>query len=339
MKAAVISLTENGRVVSERIAGANICDTARYCLAKHCDDGAESFTDIEALTAELFGAFDALIFVCACGIAVRMTAPHIRSKQTDPAVIVVDDRGSFVIPILSGHLGGANAIAVRIAERIGAQAVVTTATDIGGSFSPDSFARANGLIIDDMDAAKAVAAAVLEGEPIGLVSEYECANIPDGLTVGEEARIGVYIGADRQKAPFPVTLRLIPKNIVLGIGCKRGTSAEAIVRAVLESGIDIERVCAVSTIDIKSDEPGLLEFCAGRGLELFTYTADELMSVSGDFGGSEFVRSVTGADNVCERSAVLCSGGRLVREKYAAHGVTAAAAEKPLVIDFERKII
>lgn len=341
MSIAIISLTEQGRLLSQRIQ-AVFPEPQRFCFHKYTDEAAESFTDLSALTAALFPKYRALIFIGACGIAVRMIAPHICSKQNDPAVLVVDLSGRFVIPLLSGHLGGANALANRLADAIGAQAVITTGTDVGGVFSPDSFAAANQLFLRDFSAAKEIAAAALHGEQIGLVSEYPCTNIPPELTCETTPRIGIYIGASA-KAPFEVTLHLVPRNLVLGIGCKRGTPEETIaaaVRSTLESGkISIERVCAAASIDLKSDESGLLSYCEKHRIPLHFYSAEELNAVSGDFTGSAFVQKTTGVDNICERSAVRCSGGRLILPKTAMNGVTAAVAEKPVVLDFERNLL
>lgn len=340
---AIISFTERGRLLSRRMAGA-LSDfyVKRFCFHTHADGDAESFFDTMSLTERLFKDCDALVFVSACGIAVRAVAGFISSKQTDPAVIVADDCGSFIIPILSGHLGGANELARLIANKLGAQAVVTTATDTGGRFSPDSFAAANDLLIDDLTAAKEIASAVLDGERVGVLCEYEHVNMPTELCGDTDCRAGIYIGS-AELTPFEITLKLIPKNVVLGLGCRRGTPLQAIENAVkvaLDSrGISFARVCAVASIDIKADEEGLLEFCKGHGLELYTYSAKELSAVNGDFTASDFVRKATGVDNVCERSAVKCSGGQLIMGKIAAEGVTVAAAEKPVLIDFERTML
>ena len=129
-----------------------------------------------------------------------------------------DEKGQNVISLLSGHLGGANELSRRLAELIGAQPVITTATDTGSHFSPDSFASANGLIITDMSAAKAAASAVLDGERIGLVSEYDCINVPEEVSPGADHPVGIFVGSAHRE-PFPVTLRLVPRNVVLGIGC------------------------------------------------------------------------------------------------------------------------
>ncbi|MDO4862646.1 MAG: cobalt-precorrin 5A hydrolase [Ruminococcus sp.] len=343
MKAAIISLTEQGRRLSFKIAAnAKFISSERFCFHSHSDIAAGSFDSLSFLVSDIFNEFDALIFICACGIAVRSVAPLLRSKTSDPAVVVIDDCGRFVIPVLSGHIGGANALAEKLAELIGAQAVITTATDVGGHFSPDSFAAANGLIITDMEASKAVASAVLDCERIGFFSAYEYVNMPDELTGSLECQTGICV-VNSDFKPFPVTLRLVPKNIVLGIGCKRGTDCDTIEKAVLAAlkaaDIAIERVCAAATIDIKSNEQGLLGFCKKYGFELHTYTASELAETEGDFSASDFVQSVTGVDNVCERSAVKCSGGKLVLRKTAADGVTVAAAEKPLILDFGKKVL
>ncbi len=341
---AVISLTECGRMLSERITDAlSEFEIRRYCFYKHTDVNAEQYDDLSALFARIFVDFDAIVFVCACGIAVRMTAPHIRSKAHDPAVIAADDRGQFVIPLLSGHLGGANELAKLLADAVGAQAVITTATDIGGQFSPDSFAKANDLLITDLDAAKAIAAAVLNNEKIGLSCAYPFRNLPPELAVTDDAEYGIVIADTTEFSPYPVTLHLIPKNIAVGIGCKKGTSAQKIKDAVQAAFADHHlsagRICKAASIDLKANEDGLLLFCDDFGITLHTYPAEELMRIKGDFVHSDFAEQVTGADNICERSAVMCAGGRMILRKTARDGVTVAAAEIPVDIDFERKLL
>ena len=338
---AIISLTESGRVLSETIAAnLNGYQIRRYCFYKHADEHAESFTDLSDLTASIFEKTDALIFLTACGIAVRMIAPLLKSKLTDPAVIAADQSGAFIIPLLSGHIGGANLLAKKIAEITGGTAVITTATDSGGLFSPDCFALQNNLLITDMDAAKEIAAAAVNGEQIGFQSDLPFQALPSPLTESGSLRCGIYVGTDTSISPFPLTLHLVPRNLVLGIGCKSGANQDDIQRAVKQAlqtqHLDFRRICAVSSIDLKADEPGLRVFCSSHDLPFSTYSADELMQVSGTFTASDFVRQVTGADNVCERSAVRCSGGRLIMRKYAFAGVTVACAEKQTVLRFER---
>lgn len=344
MNVSVISLTENGRQISWKIAeNLPLHKIHRYCFHKHTDRNSEIFSNLSDLVEKLFSSSDAIVFVCACGRAVRTVVPYIHSKLSDPAVIVIDDCEKFVIPVLSGHIGGANALAKQLADILEAQAVITTATDIGGHFSPDSFAAANDLILSDYNMAKQIAAAVLDGEKIGLVSEYECMNIPQDIVCGKGQEYGIYVGRNNTAKPFPMTLSLIPKNIVMGIGCKKGISSHAIAEtvksALKNADIPFERLYCAATIDLKSNEKGLLDFVDEYDIPLKFYSAEELMKIDGNFSASDFVKKVTGVDNVCERSAVKLSGGNIVMPKYAHNGVTVAAAEIPVIIDFEREML
>ena len=337
MRTAVISFTESGREISARLAGAE--NTVRFCFHKHTDENAETFTELSALIRDIFRQYDALIFVSSVGIAVRAVAPHIRSKLTDPAVLAVDDGGKFAVSVLSGHIGGANALTERVADVVGAIPVITTSTDVHGKFSPDMFAKNNDLVICDLGAAKAVAAAVLNGDEVGVKCGYPHSEIPAELTGNDSAQTGICISGNADDKPFETTLNLVPKNLIVGIGCKKGTACDSIISHILrvfsENRLDIRRVSAVATIDIKSEETGINELCKRFSLPLKTYTADELMNVDGKFAHSDFVEHTTGADNVCERAAV-CAGGTLIVKKNAGTGVTAAVAELPVYIDFER---
>lgn len=343
MKTAIISLTDNGRLLSRVIDNnSSYLECDRYSYYEHSDDDSTSFNSLKVLVTELFSLYDALIFICACGIAVRMIAPLINSKINDPAVIVIDESGKYVIPILSGHIGGANALSERLAETISAKAIITTATDTNGHFSPDSFAMANNLIISDLNAAKLIAAAVLHGEKTGIVTDYEFINLSDDIIIDNNCHTGIYVGCNDLK-PFPVTLSLIPRNIVIGIGCKRNTPTENIEKAIFfalnKANITFNRVICLSTIDIKANEKGLIEFCNTYNINLCAYSPQELMEVNGDFTSSVFVKSVTGSDNVCERSAIKYSNGKLLLKKTKCCGVTVAIAEHPIILDFGKKMI
>lgn len=292
---------------------------------------------LAAFTGAVFREADALVFVGACGIAVRAVAPHVRDKTTDPAVVSVDELARFVIPLLSGHIGGANALAVRLAEALGATAAVTTATDVNGRFSVDAWAAEQGLHMDDMKAAKAVSAAILEG-PVPLWSDFPVAGaLPPGVVMGETGPVGICISWRRQ-TPFGKTLLLVPRVVRLGIGCRRGTSwaaIHALVERVLEeNGVPREAVKSAASIDLKKNEPGLLAYCQRQGWPLRFYSASQLKAVEGAFSSSDFVRRTTGVDNVCERAAAL-GGGELIIKKTARNGVTVAAAVEGYEVRFD----
>lgn len=267
------------------------------------------------------------MFVGAAGIAVRAIAPHVRDKFSDPAVVSVDEAGRFAVPLLSGHVGGANELARRVAALTGGQAAVSTATDVNGLFAVDVWAQERNMALTDRTLAKEVSAALLEGRPVGFASDFghPC---PEGLTTGT-AELGVWITDRTGEGPFPRALRLAPRSLILGIGCRRGTPEAAIAAAAdaALAGLAPEAVAGVATIELKKDEPGLLAFCARRGLPLTTYSAEALAAVAGDFTPSAFVQGITGVDNVCERAAAA-AGGRIIVPKQANNGVTAAVARK-----------
>ena len=333
MKLAAFAYTRRGCETARRVIAA--FPGAAYAPERFGQAGFAPIT--EGLYGELFQTMDALIFVGAAGIAVRSIAPYVRDKRTDPAVLCVDEAGRYVIPLLSGHIGGANALAETLAAALGATAVVTTATDVNGRFSVDKWAAENGYLIDDMAAAKAVSAAILERE-IPLCCDLPIVgNDPPGVVPGNSGTLGIYIGWDETK-PFETTLRLIPKVLRLGIGCRRGTDAAAIRTAVelvcAEHHIDIRAIKRAASIDLKSDEPGLLACCREMGWPLTFYSADELRAVPGAFSASAFVESVAGVGNVCERAAML-GAEKLIVRKAAVNGVTVAIAAEKAEVRFE----
>ena len=188
----------------------------------------------------------------------------------------MDEAGRFAVPLLSGHVGGANALALRVAALTGGQAAVSTATDVNGLFAVDVWAKGNGLVITDRTRAKEVSAALLDGTPVGFASDFghPC---PEGLTDGP-AELGVWVTDRTGDGPFSRTLRLAPKSLILGIGCRRGTeqaAIEALASAAL-AGYEPRAVAAVATIDLKKDEPGLLAFCQAHHLPLRTFPAEVL---------------------------------------------------------------
>ena len=254
---------------------------------------------------EHFDQADALLFIGACGIAVRAIAPLCRSKTTDPAVLVMDEAGHFIIPLLSGHIGGANELALALAKKTGATPVVTTATDVRGISAIDTWAVRNDCAIENPRAIQPVSSALLDGKSVG-----------------------VMITERTLTPPYPVTLTLRPRTLVIGIGCKRSTP-EAHIEACItqflrDNGLSMLSVRALASLDRKADEPGLLAFCAKYRFPLLTYTAESLMALPGVFSHSDFVLKTTGVDCVCERAAVMASGHGLLIGKTTFEGVTLA---------------
>ena len=348
MRAAVFSFSARGAALAQRLAvvlhdigyEAEAMTVAKYAEATGLTP---MLPDYKAACAAAFSSCEALVFVGAAGIAVRAIAPHIKNKLTDPAVVSVDERGNFVIPLLAGHIGGANELARYLAAALGTTACVTTATDVNGLFAVDEWAARNNMVISSLLPAKDFAAALVANEAVGLYYDEAFSvkgALPKLVKCDSTLPVGMAVTLDSRLTPFETTVRLLPKIVHLGIGCRRNTpleNIEALVLPELEKlHIDLRTVKALASVDLKKDEQGLLAFARKYRLAANFYTADELNGVAGDFTPSAFVKSVVGVSNVCERSAVRDSGGRLLLRKTSLNGVTLAVAAEPLVLDFSK---
>ena len=326
----IIAFTKAGCVLAKKLAeglgldSASVCGPARYADKLDID----AYESLDAWTEAHFATDDALIFVGASGIAVRAIAPHVRDKFTDPAVVSVDEAGRFVVPLLSGHVGGANELARNVAVITGGQAAVSTATDVNGLFAVDEWAARHGFAILERSIAKEISAALLDGRPVGFVSDFEINDKPTGITEGA-ADIGFIVSLDDTAMPFPRTLHLVPRAATVGVGCRKGTDPSALEQAVIdalaEAKVSAKAVTTIASIDVKKDEWAILELAAKMGWSPVFYTAEELAAVPGEFSSSDFVKRTVGVDNVCERAA-CASGGELVLGKQAGGGITVALA-------------
>lgn len=345
MNISLISFTQNGanlgRILSVFLSDQDY-DASAFTMGEYAQGlEAESIKiPLEAWTNEQFKKTDGIIFVGAAGIAVRAIAPFIKDKRTDSAVLVIDEKGKFVIPLLSGHIGGANELAYKIANHLGAIPVITTATDINQMFAVDLFAKKNNLYISRMDYAKAISATILNGNQVSFASEFPvCGSLPDNITDQKDCDYGICISLNEKKELFENTLLLIPRIITLGIGCRKGKTADEIENVVLEvlelKQISLHSISNVASIDLKKEEAGLLEFCDRVNLKLITYPAEIMEKVQGVYSESDYVKSVAGVGNVCERAAMLSSGnGIIVQKKYAKNGVTVCIAKQDWSVIF-----
>ena len=297
-------------------------------------------------TAEHFRRGNVLVYIGACGIAVRAIAPHIGSKETDPAVIVIDEKGENVIPILAGHLGGANEWARKIAELTKGKAVLTTATDVNGIFAVDLFAKENQLLIGDLKKAGLFTASLLEEKEAsvviprkyadvirfedGIPAELKVYDLPDEQLAGLHGENVALITPDAEPSTNPdAPLRLIPRCVILGMGCRKGKSYEELrgfaEGTLRELGIGREAVCAIASIDVKKEEPGLVSLAADFGVPLLTFNAEQLEKIELEdwiFTESDRVREHVGIGNVCERAAAAAGAGKIIRGKTAKDGMT-----------------
>lgn len=284
--------------------------------------------------ARIFFDYPCIVFIGAVGIAVRYIAPYVEDKRTDPAVIVVDPSGRYVIPILSGHLGGANEISLEIAETLGAEAILTTASDRLGFESIDLFAKKNHYAIASMERMRKIASAMVAGREILFYSkkkprpDYE--KIRVASSVDEADREGGVVVSNRRLF-LKKALQLIPRTVHLGVGSKKGTEAEplfALIEASFKAcGIDPRALAAVHTIDLKKEEESIRTVCSKLNVPLFFYKASELARYEGRCSGSAFVKKTVGVASV-SCPAALMGGDKIRVEKVRNAGFTITLTEE-----------
>lgn len=331
----------------------------------------EAESDMSLWLSDCFSKRLPVIFVSACGIAVRLTAPFVNDKLSDSPVLVMDENGRFIIPLLSGHVGGANELAELISKKTGSTPVITTATDVNGKFSADVFARKNGLRIMNREGIKKVSSAVLEMDEtekiiVWIDSEYEVEDtglfsqlkIVRSLDVPEFAHIFItdrLLPSEWEGKRF--LLWLNPRCLCVGAGCRKGKTFEELrdflkktLKAFYDAaGIDkseeelLENVCSVSSINLKKQETGLMTLAQYLNVPFLTYSASELEKASAvdsagnivQFSESQFVKETAGISNVCERSAVLGAGNDciLLAKKVSENGMTFSIAKRKVRIN------
>ncbi len=367
MKLSMISFTENGKMLSERIADLLKDDKEievllfTKCEACKKDYAASSVLSVEISVRdwakEQMQEKNILLFIGACGIAVRAIAPFLTDKLHDAPVLVMDEKGRYVIPILSGHVGGANEFAEYLAGRTGAEPVITTATDINQKFAVDLFAKRNGLFMENKDGIVKVSSKALAGETITIsiepghgADEAGSEGRKENFFLPSDIRLVAYpskepvdVVVTSKKDQFAASLVLRPKEYVIGVGCRKGKGIEEIdafvTRKMEELDITAAQIYAVASISLKSGEQGIVSWCGREGIPFLTYTAKELQEVKGNFTGSSFVREKTGVDNVCERAALKACGetGKLIASRYAENGMTIAVAKREWEVCFDGK--
>lgn len=365
MQLSIISFTKKGWELSQKIAvsleKAITCRVYTKCSALR-ENGAEAVTEyveesLEAWANSQMEEKHVLLFVGACGIAVRAIAGSVKDKLTDSPVLVMDELGQYVIPLLSGHVGGANELAGELAAVTGAIPVITTATDLNHKFAVDLFAKRNGLYIENKEGIARVSSQILEGKSVTLgvepghllemqsldrnsteekVMKTSKDELKDktSLEILDEERWqegDIVISSDLNIRGRLLTLR--PKEYILGMGCKKGKEASAleafIMESLTEARIDVKEVLALASIDRKAREAGLLACAEKLRLDFWTYSAEELQAVEGEFTGSDFVKKQVGVDNVCERAALRACEDTMRKEGAGEERSKEAAREKP----------
>lgn len=348
MNVAVIAITQNGirlgSMLREGLTNAVLYVPQKYAGAVI---GATTYdVGLQVLVTRLWPEVAGFVFIMATGIVVRLIAPHIRTKDVDPGVVVMDDAGNFAISLLSGHLGGANELAVRCADVTGAREVITTATDVNGLPSFDMLAKEEGWVIEDLGRIKVLNSLLLDNKRIAVVDPTDRVRISfrsrgklsfheNVVAALESGASGFLFVTNRLLSPHIQSEQLLilrPKNLVLGIGCNKGTSMEEIgdvvASAMKQLLLASASISCVATAEAKRYEPGLSAFAQSLGISLVCYTSEELNGIVAPSPPSLYALAAIGATGVAEPAALLASdGGEMLMKKIKRGNVTLAIAE------------
>ena len=346
IRIAIIAVTEKGKNTAEKIASE--LENVDVFFQKR---------GIKELTGELFNKYECIIFVSACGIAVRCISPFLKSKFEDPAVLVVDDNGNNVISLLSGHIGGANEITLKIADILNANPVITTSTDTNKKGALDVIVSKIGGYVENLrESAKLVNSYLVDDKRVGIYfdSDYEIEkdslNLSGFELIDEKTEIDaiskldalvsvtdklrcwvdeiIYnIKKDNEEKEDLIYIKLVPRRIALGMGCRKNTETEKMIEefSMFSALNNIHPVAIVKTgsLIIKKDEKCMIDLSKALCAEFNLFDVDEICTCDYMFDKSEFVKKNTGVYSVAQPSAYLLSGN-VISEKYKNNGTTFA---------------
>ncbi len=292
--------------------------------------------NLKTITKEAMTNSEGIIFVSSTGIAVRAIAPFLEGKDKDPGIVVVDLSCKYAINILSGHLGGGNELTIKVSEILNSMPIITTASDNLGLIAPDILAKENNLIIEDLKKAKYIAVLLIDKKVIGIKDDYNTIEISNGYEKIQFLRDDcIWIthclksGNDEEdeKIDYSKILRLIKKDIVLGIGCRKDTTYEKLYDFVnanlIKYNIDIRSVSVIVSVDIKANEEGIIKLAEKINCPFKTFSKDEIKTVQDKYDKSEFVFKTLGITGVCEPSVDL-AGAEVIISKIKHEGMTLA---------------
>lgn len=337
-KRAYIGITEAGLKIAgrlkERLDG-HILSTERHgALANR------SFSTFSDMVDYAFKHYTELVFIMALGIVVRSTAPYVKDKYTDPAIVVVDDLGLHAISFLSGHIGGANELTLEIAGIIGAHPVITTATDIHGKGAFELYLKARGIEPEPYrEISKWANMTLVEENPLWVIDENAFLTLLIGCTAGLQSKLEdylegqvIYIGECDTPMLRQKCKALIPtKNLVIGLGFRKGKTQQELLSAIKETlkshGLNFEAIKTIATIGLKAKEEGLITLSDTYHIPITIIEAFDIKEIQHRFKSSEFVNATLGITSVSEPCAYLASGGELLYEKRIVDGVTVSVGK------------
>ncbi|MDR7855772.1 cobalt-precorrin 5A hydrolase [Tissierella sp.] len=350
MKIACLSFTEKGKILGDKLKSLDI--ESKFHVIHHLYNK-DIHGGIKGFLSSSWDEYDGFVFISSTGIAVRMINPYIKDKSIDPAIVVIDDCGRFSISLLSGHLGGANELSKWIGEMINAIPVITTASDNRNIESLDMFAQKNKYYIEDMEAIKNITAMMVNGKSIAFYSEedkiidypnLQVLSLKDvilnEITSGVEGMIIISsANLENQDNDIPIAY-LRPKNINIGIGCRKGIEGRRIIEAIETTlgqvNLSDRSIKAIGTVEVKKDEKGIIEAAEYFNCPMKIFTIDEIKEVEDNFDKSQFVKDTIGVYSVSEPAAYLL-GGNLIAKKAKYNGITISISKDIGSINFYEK--
>ena len=300
-----------------------------FTLKKYDVENTSQIEDFTTNINEKFSQYDGHIFIMASGIVIRKIAGLIGTKDKDPAVLLIDEGKHFVISLLSGHLGGANELTHSLANILKLVPVITTSSDVTGKIAVDTISQKLNAELEDLKSAKDVTSLIVNGQKVNIL-------LPKNVKVSDKnSADGFILVSNKKNIKYT---RIYPKNLILGIGCKKNTKAEDILSAIEncldKNNLDIKSVKKIATVDVKENEQGLINAAKFLNLDLEIVSRDKIKKIQNQFEGSDFVEKTIGVRAVSEPVALLSSVGNgkflVMKEKY--NGITISIYEEEMVI-------
>lgn len=342
MKIAMIALTQQGKQTAFRLT-ALVPETIDIYCHEHCQPQTPvfSFIHLRELMPKLWSTYTVLIFIMATGIVVRQISPFLKGKDKDPAILVLDDNGHYVIPLLSGHLGGANAWSRYLACSLKATPIITTATDGADLVAPDEYARRFNWKVWPLTNLPRINRLLLERGYLTIWTDY---TLEEDHPLRLDGNYHFLSDSSRSEADLAISafpeaseerVYLIPPSLGIGIGCRKGISSEAILLAISEAleqvGASSQALEGLYSIDLKANESGLSKAAEALGVPFQTFSAESIQTINEQLNltKSEFVKNKVGVDGVCEAASLLGTRmGLLILPKLKLKGITIALSRR-----------